>query len=203
MKTDNKLEIKFDGQMQHFEILENEILINSKTIKHHLKYSIPLDDVQNEWHIEKGSLDVKTIRLYSSLFLNIFLVLFIIVVVNDSFQMAVKSVGLLLFLPFIYIGIKNNRIYELKHIKSSKVLYFIYTNKNAKEVDDFIRLIFTMQIEFFRKKYFLIDPVLPYNVQYERYIWLYSNKYINENEFEVIKEDLDKYFNFNINNIQQ
>ena len=55
----------------------------------------------------------------------------------------------------------------------------------------------------FRKKYFLIDPVLPYNVQYERYIWLYSNKYINENEFEVIKEDLDKYFNFNINNIQQ
>ena len=60
-----------------------------------------------------------------------------------------------------------------------------------------------MQIEFFRKKYFLIDPVLPYNVQYERYIWLYSNKYINENEFEVIKEDLDKYFNFNINNIQQ
>ena len=87
--------------------------------------------------------------------------------------------------------------YNEKHIDSSKLFYFIYTKKNAAEVDDFIELVYRKQIDFFRKKYFLIDHVLHYNLQYERYIWLYTNKYINENEYEVIKEDLDRYFNFN------
>lgn len=193
---ENKLDIKFKNQKQSFEITDEGLLINLNTFKHTLKYKIPFEDIKKNWHIEKGSLDKATIRLYTSLFLNIFLILCLIIAVNNAPPLAFKMICFLLLLPFIFMVKKNTEGYEEKHIDSSKLFYFIYTKKNAVEVDTFIELVYQKQIEFFRKKYFLIDPVLPYNVQYESYIWLYSNKYINENEYEVIKEDLDKYFNF-------
>ena len=194
---DNKLEIKYGNQKQLFEILDEEIRVNLNTAKHKLKYNIPLEDIENSWYIEKGSLDKTTVRLYTSLFLNLFLILCAVALLNNAPPLAFKILCSFLLLPFIFMIIKNTKEYEEKHIKSSKHLYFIYTKKNAVEVNTFIELVYQKQIDFFRKKYFLIDPVLPYNIQYERYIWLYTNKYINENEYEVIKEDLDKYFNFN------
>ncbi|MGO4904189.1 hypothetical protein [Flavobacterium sp. W20_MBD1_R3] len=195
----NKLEIKYRNQKQSFEILDEEIRVDLSTAKHKLKYNIPLEDIENSWFIEKGSLDKTTVRLYTSLFLNLFLILCLVVLFNKAPPLAFKILCSFLFLPFIFMIIKNTEECEEKHLRSSKHLYFIYTKKNAAEVDAFIELVYQKQIEFFRKKYFLIDPVLPHNLQYERYIWLYSNKYINENEYEVIKEDLDRYFNFNPN----
>lgn len=194
----NKLEIKFNNQNQSFEILEEEIRVNLNTAKHKLKYNIQLDDIKNNWYIENGSLDQTSIRLYTSLFLNAFLILCLVASVNNAPSIAIKILCSLLILPFIFMILKTKEIYEEKHIGSSKLFYFIYTKKNAIEIDNFIELVYKKQIEFYRKKYFKIDPVLPYNIQYEQYIWLYSNKYINENEYEVIKEDLDKYFNFNL-----
>jgi hypothetical protein len=194
---ENKLEIKYRNQKQSFEILDDEIIVDLDTAKHKLKYNIPLDDIKNNWYIENGSLNQTAIRLYTSLFLNAFLILCLVASINNAPSISIKILCSLLLLPFIFMVIKTKEINEEKHIGSSKLFYFIYTKKNALEVDNFIELVYQKQIEFYRKKYFLIDPVLPYNVQYEQYIWLYSNKYINENEYEVIKEDLDKYFSFN------
>lgn len=194
---ENKLEIKFRNQKQSFEILDDEIIVDLATAKHKLKYQISLEDIKRNWHITNGSLDTTTTRLYTSLFLNIFLILCLIVAVNDTPPIAFRIICFLLLLPFIFIIIKNSEKHEEKHIESSKLLYFIYTKKNASEVDQFIALIYEKQKEYFRKKYFMIDAVLPYNIQYDRYIWLYTNNYINDNEYEIIKEDLDKYFNFN------
>lgn len=196
---ENKLEIKYRNQRQSFEILEDEIVIDLYTAKHKLKYNISLEDIKNSWFIENGSFDKITLGLITSILFNVFLIIYIIATINNAPPLAIKMLSYLIYLPFILPAIESTRKYEEKHIGSSKLFYFIYTKKNALEVDKFIELVYQKQIEFFRKKYFKIDPVLPYNVQYERYIWLYTNKYINENEYEIIKEDLDKYFNFNPN----
>lgn len=200
---DNKLEIKFNNQTQLFEILEDEIKIDLNTSKHQLKYNIQLDDIQNSWHIINGSFDLKTMRLYTSVLFNIFLILCCIALLNNAPPLSIYILFILSLLPFILIVNSNKKKYEEKHIGSSKLFYFIYTKKNAEEVDAFIKLVYQKQNDFYKKKYFFIDHVLPYNLQFDRYIWLYNNKIINENEFEVIKKELDKYFNFNIDNIQQ
>lgn len=197
---DNKLEIKFKNQKQSFEILEEEIIVDLNTAKHKLKYTIPLEEIKSTQYVDKTKEDLSTIMLFISFFFNIAFVLYFI---SDYFKLSTLIIQSILFTASIsfasVLQVYFNGHSE-KHIDSSKLFYFIYTKKNALLVDQFIELVYKKQIEFYRKKYFTIDPILPYNVQYDRYIWLYSNKYINENEYEVIKEDLDKYFNFNFNN---
>lgn len=192
----DKLNIKFKSQWQNFEIIENGLLVELNTSKHILKYDISFEDINKSWYIENGSIDSKTIRLYTSLFLNVFLVLCLITLLQNGPPLAFKMLSVLLLLPFLFMLKKNTETYKEKHIKSTKHLYFIYTKKNEIEVDNFIALIYKKQQEYFKRLYFKIDPVLPYNIQYERYLRLYSNNYINDNEFEIVKEDLDKYHNY-------
>lgn len=196
---ENKLEIKFRNQKQFFEILDDEIIVDLDTAKHKLKYNIPLEEIKTTQYIEKTKESPASMLFYLSLFIN---VAFILYFTSQYFKFSVvltQSVLLSTSLAFVAVLKTFFDGHNEKHVDSSKLFYFIYTKKNTVEVDKFIELVYKKQIEYFRKKYFLIDSILPYNVQYERYIWLYSNKYINENEYEVIKEDLDKYFNFNPN----
>ncbi|POY38747.1 hypothetical protein C3L50_11455 [Flavobacterium alvei] len=196
---DNKLEIKYRSQKQLFEILDDEIIVDLNTAKHKLKYNIPLEEIKNTHFITKTKQNGFTLIAYLSIVLNFVFAIYI----SSEYLKLSKNLLLSLFFSIAFGSIFLLKSlfedYDEKHIDSSKLFYFIYTKKNALEVDRFIELVYKKQIEFYRKKYFIIDPILPYTVQYERYIWLYSNKYINENEYEVIKEDLDKYFNFNIN----
>lgn len=198
---ENKLEIKFKNQKQTFEILDDEIIVDLDTAKHKLKYNIPLEEIKATQYINKTKEDLTSMLFYFSLFLNVSFILYLI---SDYFKFTpvlIQSILLSTLLAFVAVIKTFFDGHNEKHIDSSKLFYFIYTKKNSLEVDKFIELVYKKQIAFYRKKYFIIDPVLPYNVQYERYIWLYSNKYISETEFEVIKEDLDKYFNFNSTNI--
>ena len=193
----NKLEIKYRNQKQSFEILDEEIRVDLNTAKHKLKYNIPLEDIKSTHFISKTKQNGFTLIAYFSIILNFILAIYIL----SEFLKLTQNLLLSIFFStsFAVVLVLKTLFedYNEKHIDSSKLFYFIYTKKNAVEVDDFIELVYRKQIDFFRKKYFLIDHVLPYNLQYERYIWLYTNKYINENEYEVIKEDLDRYFNFN------
>jgi hypothetical protein len=195
----NKLEIKFKNQKQFFEILEEDIVVELNTAKHNLKYKIPFEEIKSNQYIDKNKESAIVIAFYTSLLFNVLTIIYFISEYYKLEAVVLQSILMSVALSFIFVLKNYNEGHDEKHIESSKVFYFIYTKKNAPEVDAFIDLIYKKQIDFFRHKYFLIDPILPYTVQYERYIWLYSNKYINENEYEVIKEDLDKYFNFNIN----
>ena len=194
---ENILEIKYRNKKQSFKILQDEIFVDLDTVKHKLKYNIPFEEIKSTQYIDKTKEDLSMMLFYFSLFLNIAFILYFI---SDYFKFTPVLIQSILFTASLTFVAVINVFFDghaEKHIDSSKLFYFIYTKKNAVEVDSFIELIYQKQIEFYRKKYFLIDPVLPYNIQYERYIWLYSNKYISENEYEVIKEDLDQYFNFN------
>ncbi|WP_374507491.1 hypothetical protein [Flavobacterium sp.] len=193
----NRLNIKFRNQKQSFEILENEIIVDLNTSKHKLKYNIPLEDIKNTHYIVKTKQNGFTLLAYFSLILNFVLLIYIFSDLLKLSQNLLLSILISTSFAIVFVLKTFFEDYTEKHIDSSKLFYFIYTKKNALEVDTFIELVYQKQIDFFRKKYFQIDVVLPYNIQYERYIWLYNNKYINENEFEVIKDDLEKFFNFN------
>ncbi|MCI9846568.1 hypothetical protein [Flavobacterium pectinovorum] len=195
----NKLEIKFKYSKQSFEILDEVLFVNLNTAKHKLSYNIPLEDIKKSKYTQKNRDDKFAIGLYLSIFLNVLLALSLIIVTNNAPPLSLPVLYLCLITPFV-IMIKNiSEGHDEVHLEATKHLYFIYTKKNALEVDHFIEAIYQKQTQFYRKKYFLVDPVLPYNIQYERYIWLYTNDYINDNEYEIIKDDLDKYFNFNPN----
>jgi hypothetical protein len=194
----NVLEIKFKNQSQFFELLEDKIIVDLNTTKHNLKYNIPLEDIQTNVFIQKSKENEFTLIAYLSILLNIY---FIIYMLSNYFEVSVvlkQSILISSLFPLLLCFKNYNEGFDEKHIESTKILYFIYTKNNKTEIDNFIKLIFKMQIDFFRKKYLIIDPILPYNIQLDRYLWLYSNKYINQDEFEIIKEELDKYFNFDI-----
>ncbi|MGL5112984.1 MAG: hypothetical protein ACRC6O_10150 [Flavobacterium sp.] len=194
---DNKLEIKFRNQKQSFEILEDEIIVDLATSKHKLKYNVPLEEIKKTHFITKTKEDGFFLISLFSFILNFLFLSYLIIENYKLGNLFLQSSLLTISLVSIW-GIKAFFDgYDEKHLDASKLLYFIYTKKNVAKVDQFIELIYTKQKDYFRKKYFVIDAVLPYNVQYERYLWLYTNNYINDNEYEIIKEDLDKYFNFN------
>jgi hypothetical protein len=194
---ENKLEIKFRNQKQSFEIIEEEIIVDLKTSKHKLKYNIPLEEIKKTHFITKSKEDRFFLICLFSFALNL---LFLSYFIIENYKLGnVFLQSSLLTISLVVIAIIKGFFdgHDEKHIDASKLLYFIYTKKNAAEIDGFIELIYIKQKDYFRKKYFVIDVVLPYNLQCERYLWLYTNNYINDNEYEIIKEDLDEYFNFN------
>jgi len=194
---ENKLEIKFRNQKQSFEILEDEIIVDLATSKHKLKYNVPLEEIKKTHFVTKSKEDGFFLISLFSFILNFLFLSYFIIEYYKLGNLFLQSTLLTISLVFIAIIKAFFDGYDEKHLDASKLLYFIYTKKNAAEVDQFIELIYNRQKDYFRKKYFVIDAILPYNIQYERYLWLYTNDYINDNEYEIIKEDLDKYFNFN------
>jgi hypothetical protein len=193
----SNLKIKVKNQTQEFEILEDAVAVNLNTDQHKLSYKIPFEEIRDSTYTIRNKGDKKVGLLYLSSFFNIVLILFIF---SDELKFdllyvyaAIFPLTLLLTLAFNEI----NKGFEEKHIESDKILYFISTKKNESEIDNFIASIFENRNSFIKAKYLKIDPIIPYHIQNERILRLYTNKHITESEYELIKEDLDRYFNFN------
>lgn len=196
---ENTLRIKFNNQNQFFQIQENGVFVDYNTVNHKLSFLVLFEEIEENFVIQNGPIDVKTNRLYTSIFLNIYLVFYIIILSNDAPNNAKWIFFFLCFIPFIFLLVKNTQKYDEKHLNSKKLLYFIYTNKNSQDVDNFISSIYLKQKEYFRKKYFKLDPIIPFQIQFERYLWLYEKNIINENEYIIILEDLKKHHGLNDN----
>ncbi|MCG9792908.1 hypothetical protein [Flavobacterium algicola] len=193
----NRLDIKFKGQSQNFELVEDGILAILNTTQHKLEYKIPFEEIKDETYTIRVKGDKNVALLYISFFFNIIFALCIFFEYYSYnliyFYLIVLSLSLPLFLVFNEV----NKGYEEKHIASSKILYFIKTKQNADQIELFIKSIFKHRNQFFKNKYLKIDPIIPTYVQEERILWLYTSKYITESEYEVFKDDLDRYTNFN------
>ncbi len=190
----NKLSIKAKGQKQSFEIFDDYIKVELNTSQYNLKYDISFGEIENEKHIQESPKNkILTLVLFSIL-VN---VLFCFYYIAQHYGLSMQTTQILFmsvtiaFVPVFKIITQATT--EL-HIKASKHLYFIQTPKNINQINEFVASIFENQRKYFRRKYFTIDYILPYNLQLERYLWLYQNKHITENEYEIIKEALDEYF---------
>lgn len=115
----NKLEIKFKNQKQVLEILDDGISVDLNTVSQKLKYEIPFEEIEKGSFLKKGEPDKITIRLYTSVFLNLFLILTLITVLNDAPKQAIGIMFFLMLIPFIFLIVKNSQVYEEKHLKSS------------------------------------------------------------------------------------
>lgn len=192
------LKIKIHNQSQEFTILDDSVAIDFNTNEHKLAYKIPFDEIKDSTYTIRKKRDKKEGLLYISAFFNIILILFIF---SEELKIGLIFISYLL-IPLtiiLVLGLTSfNKGFEEKHIESDKILYFIFTKKNEIEVDRFISCIFEKRNAFFKNKYLKIDAVLPYHFQSDRILWLYTNKFISESEYEIIKEDLDRYFNFKL-----
>lgn len=193
----SRLNIKFKGQSQDFELTEDGLLANLNTTQHKLEYKIPFEEIKDEIYTTRVKGDKKVALLYISLFFNIIFALCLFFEYYDYNLIYFYAIILALSLPLVLAFNEINKSFEEKHIASSKILYFIRTSQNANEVDLFIKSIFEHRNQFFKNKYLKIDPIIPFHIQDERILWLYTNKYITESEYEVFKDDLDRYTNFN------
>jgi hypothetical protein len=193
------LKIKLHNQSQEFTILDDALAIDFNTDEHKLAYKIPFEEIKNSTYTIRKKRDKNEALLYISVFFNVILILFIF---SDELKIGLIYISYLL-LPLTIIltlGLTIfNKGFEEKHIESDKILYFIFTKKNEIEIDRFISCIFEKRNAFFKNKYLIIDPVLPYHFQIDRILGLYTNKFITESEYEIIKEELDRYFNFKLN----
>ena len=193
-----KLNLKYRNQRQSFEIFDDSVAVDLDTLKHKLAYKIPFDEIRNSVLIVYDKPDKMQGYLIFSVILNILLCLFIF---SDEFKFelvyAYYAIAPLVLLSyFILINFKIDC--SEKHIESDKILYFIITKKNEAQINDFIDLIFINQKKYYKRQFLKIDPIIPHHVQHERILRAYANKHITESEYEVIKEDLDNYFNFKI-----
>ena len=121
----NKLEIKLKNQKQSFEILEDSLVVYLNTLKHQLEYKIPFEEIKNDIYTIRSKGDKKEAFLYTSIFFNIVLSLFILF---ENYKIDLIYVYSLIFPLTLVLTLAFNEInkgFEEKHIESSKILYFI------------------------------------------------------------------------------
>ena len=107
---EKKLEIKFKNQKQIFEINGDGLSVDLNTINQKVKYEIPFEEIEKSSFIKKGEPDKLTIRLYASVFLNLFLILTLVMVLNEAPKQAIGIMFFLMLIPFIFIVIKNTQV---------------------------------------------------------------------------------------------
>jgi len=76
-------------------------------------------------------------------------------------------------------------------LKGAKNLFFFYDQKEIEKVDDFVETLKKHQKEYIRKKYMVIDELIPRETQEQTFYWLRERKFINRGELEIMLEDLE------------
>lgn len=188
---------KVRREKQSFTIVEEglEVEINHSIDKE--SYLINFDEIlTNEFVMVKAADWMVLLFVFSSVFNAILLNVIIMEFSDISAAHGIYVfLGLLGVLAIIFISLKehftrvNIKILEVNN--SKKPLAFFYTLKTKDEVDAFITTIQQAKREYFRKKYFKVDPIISFFTQKERFVWLYEKQYITEKEYWFILEALE------------
>lgn len=188
------LKQKIRNDKREFRIVEDGIIADINNVGNIQSYKVNFDEIRSDEFI-----NVKTAHPLAWLFIvsGILNVILLTTLLTEFFQTSFEQgkwifIGALGVLIIIIGTLKEHfQQVDMKHLDANKPLSFIYTKKYKSEVDNFISQIHLDQKEFFKKTYYRIDPVLPFDVQKSRILWLYENKYIAEKEYRTILNELE------------
>lgn len=76
-------------------------------------------------------------------------------------------------------------------LKGTQNLFFFYNQEEIEKVNDFVKSLKYEQKEYIRKKYMLIDELIPHETQEQTFYWLYNKKFITRSELEIMLDNLD------------
>jgi hypothetical protein len=185
--------LKYNGEKSSYQIISNGIeIINEKSFnkKHH--YTIYFEEFFDSCSHKSSRPNRFSTLLCLSVFINVFMISGIIVK-KIAPPGSVQFVIPILAIPFCTAMYFITREYSEKHIASSKPFYFLYPKKRSPEVDAFVKTVFEKRKEYFRAKYFILDPLLTPEKQTNNWMWLYENNLISAEEFQDIRDDLSSY----------
>lgn len=185
---------KIRKDKRSFEIVEDGVLVDIQNLNNIQRYKVNFDEIRKDEYVNIKRPDaIVVLFVFSALFNAIFLS----IIVTEYAQIAFENsrwivLGIFSFLVMILIGFKEQyqKVY-LKSLESNKPLNFIYTKKTSKEVDKFINQIKSKQKEYLRKKFFKVDPIIPFETQKSRILWLYETELISAIEYEQILTELE------------
>ncbi len=127
----NKLEIRYRNQKQSFEILDDSLFVNLNTIKHQLEYKIPFEEIKNDIYSIRSKGDKKEAFLYTSIFFNIVLSLFILF---ENYKIDLIYVYSLIFPLTLVLTLAFNEINKdlKKNILNPAKFYILFTPRKTQ-----------------------------------------------------------------------
>lgn len=189
-----KIEQKLRGEQQVFMIVEDGVLVHRNYRNNKESYKVNFENINSNQYISIKSADTLTYLFVFSALLNIILLNVIIQEMSDipeAYGMWI-FMGLIGVFVIILVLLREHFIkVDIKSLEADKPLIFFYTKKTKDEVDLYIKTILKSQKQYFRNKYFKVDPVLPFHTQKERVLWLYDKEFITENEYIIVLEELE------------
>jgi uncharacterized membrane protein len=185
---------KIRSDKREFRIVEDGIIVDINNVGNIQNYKVNFNEIRRDEFI-----NVKTAHPLAWLFIlsGVLNVILLTTILTEFFQTSFEQgkwifIGAFAVFLIIIVTLKDHfQKVDIKNLDANKPLSFIYTKKYKSEVDKFINQIHLEQKEFFKKNYYRIDAVLPFDVQKNRILWLYENKYIAENEYKAILKELE------------
>jgi len=187
---DKRLTQKKGSDFRYFEILEDGVLFEYKNEGNYLKYKIPFDDIEFNEIINNKKPNRNEIILFSSVILNISLLLFILM--NNQITKPTLSAILFGIIGSIsFWGAKIFKKESIKFLEGRQNLSFFYSKEDEETVDNFINLIQDAKKTHFRQKNLKIDEYVPTEIQKSNFLWMYRSNQITKEEYEDLVKQLD------------
>lgn len=188
------LKQKIRNDKREFRIVEDGVIVDINDVGNIQNYKVNFHDIGKDEYINLKAAHPLAWLFVLSGVLNIILVT---TVLTEFFQTSFEQgkwifVGAFMVFVIIIASLKEHfEKVSMKNLASNKPLSFIYTKKNQSEVDAFIGEIHSEQRNFYKNMYYRIDPILPFETQKNRVLWLYENNHINENQYKTILKELE------------
>lgn len=185
---------KIRRDQRFFQIVEDGVLVDLVAAFQQSKYKVHFNDMRPEVIRQRNAADTLVVLLLFSLLMNIILCL---ASLENLFELTLSAgkivlVVLLSLFALAFVLLKERLVVsDVKTIVANKPLQFLYGHQHQAEVDRFIEEIFEARKQYFVKKLYKVDNILPYSTQRKNIIWLYQNQFITESDARFILKEIE------------
>jgi hypothetical protein len=182
--------LKNNETQYSYTFVDDGININRNSDGSIENYTIQYENIGFDEYILHNRPNKYRVILMVSLLFN---VLSILVFINSVIALGSLNIVVVLILfgilgSFSFKIVKTN---HQKYISGNQVIIFPYDTENSSEVNKFIDIIKTKRKEYYRKTYMKVDDTTPADNLRQVFTSLLKEKYINQDELEMLQELLD------------
>ncbi len=188
------LEQQIRGDKRRFKLTPEGVDVYFNQRGNEQRYNLSFDQIKTNEHVYIKKADPVVWFFVFSALLNAIL---LNIVITDSYDLSFENgkwvfIGCFCIFLLILLLLKDHfQKVNMLSLDADKYLSFIYNSKYKDAVDAFISDIKSHQMSYYRTKFYLIDPIIPYEIQKSRLLWLYESNHISETEYETIHTELE------------
>lgn len=177
----------------HYSIEEEGLRIRQKAENEFVEMLIDFEDIGSREVILRLKPSPYAILAFLSVLFNVmFILVFVITEYIPEDSIYIGSILIAAVVPFSLWGAQLFKFSKKKIIKGdSRNIPFFYKAKQQVEVDAFIASLHRSKSEYLREQYSRIDEYSDYFTLRSRFIWLKTNKIIDESELNELLEKIE------------